>query len=233
MHSEKKASLIETIAEESVEYEKIFDWSIKTIKGPPKEVREGQLIIFLLGTVWILFITWLSWGRVQLDRSVIVAGYVAFYSYVFYLILVFRQKTVFNYSVTSQKALLEYYDYYPDFAGPFFKGIAIFTILLFLGVALVTGSLLFLVGPAAMSLGAARTLLNWENKIHNEESLPWNEYNFVTVDRKRSMIITHRTDITLGFEARFSNKELFEQYLQFLHSVLPPTAEYLEKDWEW
>ncbi|GFM68659.1 hypothetical protein PSCICJ_47770 [Pseudomonas cichorii] len=161
------------------------------------------------------------------------AGYVAFYSYVFYLILVFRQKTVFNYSVTSQKALLEYYDYYPDFAGPFFKGIAIFTILLFLGVALVTGSLLFLVGPAAMSLGAARTLLNWENKIHNEESLPWNEYNFVTVDRKRSMIITHRTDITLGFEARFSNKELFEQYLQFLHSVLPPTAEYLEKDWEW
>ncbi|MBX8503139.1 permease [Pseudomonas lijiangensis] len=233
MHSEKKASLIDTTAEESVEYEKVFEWSIKTMKSPPKEVMEGQLVIFLVGTVWILFITWLSWGRVELDVSMVVACYVAFYSYVFYLILVFRQKTVFNYSVTSQKALLEYYDYYPDFAGPLFKGIAIFAILFFLGVALFTGSLLFLVGPAAMSLGAARTLLNWKNPIHHRETRPWDMHNFVTLDRKRSIIVIHCTDITTGFVAHLPNKDLFEQYLQFLHSVLPPTAEYMEKDWEW
>ncbi|MBX8620383.1 permease, partial [Pseudomonas cichorii] len=158
MHSEKKASLIETIAEESVEYEKVFEWSIKTMKGPPKEIMKGQLFIFLVGTAWVLFATWLGWGRIELDIRVIVACYVALYSYVFYMIFVFRQKIVFNYSVTSQKALLEYYDYYPDFAGPLFKGIAIFAILLFLGIALFTGSLLFLIGPAAISLGAARTL---------------------------------------------------------------------------
>ncbi|QVE19795.1 permease [Pseudomonas cichorii] len=213
--------------------EKIFDWSIKTMNGTPKDIMKGQVLIFLVSTVWILFVTWLAWGRVEVDVSVIVIGYAVLYGYVFFLIRVFRQKTIFNYSVTSQKALLEYYDYYPSFAGPLFKGIAIFTILLFLGVALVTGSLLFLIGPAAISIGAARSLLNWENKINNEQSLPWNEYNFVTVDRKRSMIITHRTDITVGFEFRFPDKELFEQFLQFLHSVLPPSAEFMEKDWEW
>ncbi|GFM84498.1 hypothetical protein PSCICN_51900 [Pseudomonas cichorii] len=149
------------------------------------------------------------------------------------IMLVIRQKTIFNYHVKTQSGSVEHFRHYPSFAGPLFKGIAIFTILLFLGVALVTGSLLFLIGPAAISLGAARSLLNWENKIHYEESLPRNEHNFVTVDRKRTMIITHRTDITVGFEARFPNKDLFEQYLQFLHSVLPPTAKFMEKDWEW
>ncbi|SDN14310.1 hypothetical protein, partial [Pseudomonas cichorii] len=58
-------------------------------------------------------------------------------------------------------------------------------------------------------------------------------HNFVTIDRKRSIIVIHCTDITTGFVARFPNKDLFEQYLQLLHSVLPPTAEFMEKDWEW
>ncbi|WP_201020682.1 permease, partial [Pseudomonas cichorii] len=201
MESEKKASLsdesLNDIEKQNTAHyfdksegcEKIFDWSIKAINGTPKDIVEGQVLIFLVSTVWILFVTWLAWGRVEVDVSVIVMGYAVLYGYVFFLIRVFRQKTIFNYSVTSKKALLEYYDYYPDFAGPFFQGIAIFTILLFLGVALVTGSLLFLVGPAAISIGAARSLLNWENKIHHRETRPWDTHNFVTIDRKRSIIV--------------------------------------------
>ncbi|RMT29166.1 hypothetical protein ALP50_03726, partial [Pseudomonas syringae pv. spinaceae] len=79
---------------------------------------------------------------------------------------------------------------------------------------------------------ASLKLLNWENPIHQEQSLPWGEYNFVTVDRKRLMIITHRTDVTLGFEARFKHEVLFNKYLNFLHTVLPPTAEFTEKAWK-
>ncbi|GAB0066869.1 hypothetical protein IBA8402_26320 [Pseudomonas syringae] len=100
-------------------------------------------------------------------------------------------------------------------------------------VAILTGSLLFLIGPVAMAFIAAIKLLNWENPIHHEKSLPWGEYNFVTVDRKRLMIITHRTDITLGFEARFQHELLFNKYLNFLHTVLPSTAEFTEKAWKW
>ncbi|EGH99956.1 hypothetical protein PLA106_28061, partial [Pseudomonas amygdali pv. lachrymans str. M302278] len=99
-------------------------------------------------------------------------------------------------------------------------------------VAVLTGSLLFLIGPVAMAFIAALKLLNWENPIHHEQSLPWGEYNFVTVDRKRLMIITHRTDVTLGFEARFKHEMLFNKYLNFLHTVLPPTAEFTEKAWK-
>lgn len=151
----------------------------------------------------------------------------------YYLCLLIRQKTIYNYTITTHHALVEYYLHYPDFASSFFKGIAISVIMLFVFVAILTGSLLFLIGPVAMAFIAAIKLLNWENPVHHEQSLPWGEYNFVTVDRKRLMIITHRTDVTLGFEARFQQEVLFNKYLNFLHTVLPSTAEFTEKAWKW
>ncbi|MEN1831314.1 permease [Pseudomonas lijiangensis] len=219
---------------QSCSHTAVMMWSIKTIDCPPKELMKVYLIIVMSNLLPFLYCAWLMWDTLTEDIDVLIGVACIGVAYATYLIvLVARQKTIFNYHIKNQSGSVEHFLHYPNFAGPLFKGIAIFTILFFLGVALVTGSLLFLIGPAAISIGAARTLLNWENPTHNEESLPWNEYNFVTVDRKRFMIITHRTDITLGFEARFPNKELFEQYLQFLHSALPPTAEFTEKDWEW
>ncbi|EPM43156.1 hypothetical protein A262_28342, partial [Pseudomonas syringae pv. actinidiae ICMP 19073] len=82
--------------------------------------------------------------------------------------LLIRQKTIYNYTVKTDCAHLEYYLHYPDFASSFFKGIAIAVILIFVFIAVLTGS----------------------------------------VDRKRLMIITHRTDVTLGFEARFKHEVL-------------------------
>ena len=151
----------------------------------------------------------------------------------YYLCLLIRQKTIYNYTITTHHALVEYYLHYPDFASSFFKGIAIAVIMLFVFVAILTGPLLFLIGPVAMAFIAAIKLLNWKNPIHHEQSLPWTEYNFVTVDRKRLMIITHHTDVTLGFEARFQHEVLFNKYLAFLRSALPPTAEFTEKTWKW
>ncbi|MBX8489402.1 permease [Pseudomonas cichorii] len=212
----------------------VMMWSIKKINCPPKEFMRFQ-VSYIIGALALLaYFAWL-----MLDVITESAGFfisficVSVVTLTYMVMLVIRQKTTFNYHIKTQSGSVEYFLHYPDFAGPFFKGIAIFTILFFLGVALVTGSLLFLLGPAAISLGAARTLLNWKNPIHHRETRPWDMHNFVTLDRKRSIIVIHCTDITTGFVAHLPNKELFEQYLQFLHSVLPPTAEYMEKDWEW
>lgn len=79
-------------------------------------------------------------------------------------------KTIYNYTIKTDRAHLEYYLHYPDFASSFFKGIAIAVILLFVMVAILTGSLLFLIGPVAMAFIAAIKLLNWENPIHHEKA---------------------------------------------------------------
>ncbi|MFJ4144561.1 permease [Pseudomonas sp. NPDC089734] len=212
----------------------IISWTIKTIACSPKELLKAHITVIVANLLPFLFCTWALWDNLPESIGFIIAAGCAAIAFSAYLIiLIVRQKTIFKYHICPQKGYVEYFIHYPDFAAPFFKGVAIFTILLFVGVALVTGSLLFLIGPAAMAVGAARSLLNWENPIHHEQSRPWGEHNFVTVDRKRSMIVIHCTDITVGFEARFPDKQLFEQYLQFLHTVLPPTAEFTERAWEW
>ncbi|NAT08211.1 hypothetical protein CVE32_18025, partial [Pseudomonas syringae pv. actinidiae] len=81
----------------------------------------------------------------------------------YYTGLLIRQKTIYNYTLKTDGATVEYYLHYPDFASSFFKGIAIAVILIFVFIALLTGSLLFLIGPVAMAFIAAVKLLNWEN----------------------------------------------------------------------
>ncbi|WP_050585240.1 hypothetical protein [Pseudomonas syringae] len=136
------------------------------------------------------------------------------------------KKTIYNYTIKTDCAHLEYYLHYPDFASSFFKGIAIAVILIFVFIALITGSLLFLIGPVAMAVIAAVKLLNWENPVHHRQTAPWHLHEFVTVDH-------HCDDVTTGFAARFPSKELMAKYLAFLHEVLPPSAEYIEKASNW
>ncbi|RMM76721.1 hypothetical protein ALQ72_05016 [Pseudomonas syringae pv. maculicola] len=147
--------------------------------------------------------------------------------------LLIRQKTIYNYTLKTDGATVEYYLHYPDFASSFFKGIAIAVILIFVFIALLTGSLLFLIGPVAMAVIAAVKLLNWENPVHHRQTAPWHLHEFVTVDHKRLMVIIHCDDVTTGFAARFPSKELMARYLAFLHEVLPPSAEYIEKASNW
>ncbi|KEZ74039.1 hypothetical protein [Pseudomonas syringae] len=212
----------------------VLNWKIKTFARSPREMMITQSIfiaIYMTGSTLYMWGGWIMFSDslYSLVGTILaLAGILAYY-----LCLLIRQKTIYNYTIKTDRAHLEYYLHYPDFASSFFKGIAIAVIMLFVFVAILTGSLLFLVGPVAMAFIAAIKLLNWENPIHHEQSLPWGEYNFVTVDRKRLMIITHRTDVTLGFEARFQHEVLFNKYLSFLHTVLPSTAEFTEKAWKW
>ncbi|MCL6307152.1 permease [Pseudomonas syringae] len=212
----------------------VLNWKIKTFARSPREMMITQSIfiaIYMIGSTLYMWGGWIMFSDSLYSLVGAILALAAILAY--YLCLLIRQKTIYNYTITTHHALVEYYLHYPDFASSFFKGIAIAVIMLFVFVAILTGSLLFLIGPVAMAFIAAIKLLNWENPIHHEQSLPWGEYNFVTVDRKRLMIITHRTDVTLGFEARFQHEVLFNKYLNFLHTVLPSTAEFSEKAWKW
>ncbi|MBI6797444.1 permease [Pseudomonas syringae] len=212
----------------------ILNWTIKTIASHKKEVMRMQLLLGLGHIAMFIFNVWVWWEAfTQEPHWLFILTLLFIGNYLYFVTLLIRQKTIYNYTITTHHALVEYYLHYPDFASSFFKGIAIAVIMLFVFVAILTGSLLFLIGPVAMAFIAAIKLLNWENPIHREQSLPWAEYNFVTVDRKRLMIITHRTDITLGFEARFQHEVLFNKYLAFLRGALPPTAEFTERAWKW
>ncbi|QHF00213.1 permease [Pseudomonas syringae pv. maculicola str. ES4326] len=213
--------------------EDVLNWKIKTIASHHWEVMRMQLLLGLGYIAMFLFNVWVWWDAfVQKPHWAVILTLVFAGNYAYFVGLLIRQKTIYHYTIKTDRASVEYYLHYPDFASGLFKGIALFVIMLFVLVALITGSLLFLVGPVAIAFIAALKLLNWENPIHHEQSLPWGEYNFVTVDRKRLMIVTHRTDITLGFEARFQHEVLFNKYLNFLHTVLPPTAEFTEKSWK-
>jgi hypothetical protein len=140
-------------------------------------------------------------------------------------------KAVYRYRVFETHARLAYCLDIPKQASTVFKSFAIFGIACIFLIGLISGSILILVGPCGMTIFAALRLLDMKIPKKRDWSAPWDEYNFVTVDRKRRFIVTHTTDQTLGFEARLPNDELFEQYLAFLHSVLPASAQFIEKKW--
>ncbi|MBI6710174.1 permease [Pseudomonas syringae] len=212
----------------------ILNWKVKTLARSPKEIMVTQLgfIAFYL-TASALFI-WVGWIMFSDSLYSLVGTVLALAGILAYFVgLLIRQKTIFNYTLKTDGATVEYYLHYPDFASSFFKGIAIFVMLVFGLVAVLTGSLLFLVGPVAMAFIAAIKLLNWENPVYHRQTAPWALHEFVTVDHKRLMVIIHCDDITTGFAARFPSKALMDKYLAFLREVLPANVEYIEKATNW
>ncbi|MGF6109062.1 permease [Pseudomonas frederiksbergensis] len=215
----------------SMEGNQLMSWTSKVLNQPRREIILGPIIILGLATIICLGITWKMWGQIGKNLDIWFGMCLIVFSMLGGLLLITRQKTIFNYRATTTGIAVEHSLYYPNFAGPLFKGSAVLVIILFIGIAIYTGSLIFLIGPVAMSLGAARYLIGWKNEIKYEKSKPWNEYNFVTIDRPSSVIVIHRTDKTVGFETRFENKKNLEQYLQLLKELLPKTATFTEDTW--
>lgn len=144
-----------------------------------------------------------------------------------------RQKTTYRYSIYQTRARLVHQVYYSKFAKYTIKTI-VSVLMFFLALAgLMSGSVLVLIFLIANYLMTALYLFNLQYPVKRYTSYSWHEYNFVTIDRKHRFIITHKTDPTVGFEARLPNDELFEQYLAFLRTVLPAHVTYTEKRWKW
>ncbi|QVX16362.1 permease [Pseudomonas congelans] len=212
----------------------VMDWRIKTLARSPREMMITQSIFIVLYLTGCTLYMWGGWIMFSDSLYSLVGTVLALAGiFAYFTGLLIRQKTIFNYTLKTDGATVEYYLHYPDFASSFFKGIAIFVMLVFGFVAVLTGSLLFLVGPVAMAFIAAIKLLNWENPVHHRQTAPWQLHEFVTVDYKRLMVIIHCDDITTGFAARFPSTALMDKYLAFLREVLPANVEYIEKATHW
>ncbi|EPM78135.1 hypothetical protein A3SO_10776 [Pseudomonas syringae pv. actinidiae ICMP 19072] len=134
----------------------ILNWKIKTLARSPKEIMITQLGFAAFHVMASSLFIWLGWVMFSGSPLLALGGHLAYFTG-----LLIRQKTIYNYTIKTDCAHLEYYLHYPDFASSFFKGIAIAVILIFVFVAVLTGSLLFLIGPVAMAFIAALKLLNW------------------------------------------------------------------------
>lgn len=210
----------------------IFSWNIHQMPGSPLMALKRQLIVIFANAFMSGFF-FIVWKPALVNDPTFFAIFVCVAVGLLSLYLkVARQKTAYHYRIYEDHGSLDHYVYYSDVEIGIIKTLAAICMAVFVGVAMITGSILFLVGPAAIGFLAALRLLNWQNPITHENSLPWHEYNFVTVDRKRRVIVTHVKDLSLGFEARLPDNELFEQYLDLLKRSLPPTAEFTEKKWD-
>lgn len=212
----------------------IIFWSIKTSTATPSDKYMIYELFWGIPIAVCLFTTWNMWGAIAegLDIWLLICASSMTIGLAF--VAMFMQKTAFTYRIYQHHGEVDHQLYFPDFAGGLFKGIAAIAIMVFVLAAILTGSLLFLFGPAAAAACSALKLMNWKRpEVEHEESMQWHEHYFVTVDRKYLIIVAHHDDTTIGFKARFPNKDLFEQYLAFLRTVVAPHAEFTETVWKW
>ena len=210
----------------------ILTWSVYQMPGSRSDIIIRHLAAIVANAVSYGTSLGIWWEVLKAEtylRNLFIVTAVASTSF---FIKIMRQKTAYHYRVFEGHAVLDHHVYYSALETNIIRSITLICMLGFLGVALFTGSPFLLIGPAAIGLVAGLRLLNFKNPISRRHGIPWNRYNFVTVDRKRKIIITHQSDLTLGFEARLPDDLLFKQYLDFLKKSLPSTALFTEKGWK-
>jgi hypothetical protein len=195
-----------------------------------KHINRFQLLMFIAATAIAAIPALNAWTSSRTDGLLIFCS-IPYVATAVFLPMV-RQKTVYNYRINEEQGECESYLYFPSFAGALFNGVAILGLVAVFAAAVMMQSLIPLLGAGAVGLGYAGRLLGWKNEINHEESGPWREQKYVTLDYKRKIIVTHFVHILYGFELRFPNQQLFDECLDFLKTVLPEDIEYLERDWD-
>lgn len=147
--------------------------------------------------------------------------------------LVVRQKKIYTYTISDVSGIEESRLNFPKAAATTFKIISASFLASIIGITAYDPALsIMLAGPAGMAIIAAKFFLSWDNTPHIEKSSNWGDYKFVTIDRKRNIIVTQESELMVGFEAR-PTKELFENYIETLRKILPQNAVFTERDWIW
>ncbi|MCO8164961.1 hypothetical protein NJC38_22740 [Pseudomonas sp. 21LCFQ010] len=208
----------------------VFKWTVKRINLPRKTIWLTLILfsIFPAAVIISLFdfletdpgsFFWLSGPLLATTLSGL------------YFML---RTSTFDYRIYPECGEVDVQLYYPKYTKHFFKGIGIILIISVLALAAFMGSILFLLVSVPPMIISALNIMEWKPPpCELETSMVWEKYNAVTVDRRYRIIVIHRTDLTIGFEARLPNKVLFEQYLAFLRTVLPEVTTYREEVWKW
>lgn len=212
-----------------------------TIKAKPRDTTHmdiGMAVITIIGLTAItngLYETYIldlseDNGSTFLNlRSGLIWTVIAIYLWK----LVVHQKKIYSYIITNTRGTEESIIDFPKIAGMILKSISVlFFIFIITAIIYEPTSILILAGPAGMALIAGRFFLSWNNSPKLETSADWDKYKFVTIDKKRRLIVAQETDTMIGFEARLP-ENLFDEYLTTLKRLLPEDAVFSEKDWIW
>ncbi|WP_397452748.1 hypothetical protein [Pseudomonas sp. NA-150] len=213
-----------------LEGETLMSWTIKAHSSPMFLIDTIMGSIALIPASFIIYIYLLKHPGSN-DDAILYSGIFGLCFWLFLWLRGVRQKTVYNYRITDQGGEVEYWEDYPENMGNFFKWLSVTSLIIIVCLIAVDPVFIWgLAGPVGIAVGGAKFFLGWENEKHHRVSSPWNEYNFVTVDRKRKMLVAHRTNLTVGFQIHLS-KDLFDEFVDTLKVVLPPTAVFTEAPW--
>ncbi|KQQ64401.1 hypothetical protein ASF84_26025 [Pseudomonas sp. Leaf127] len=200
----------ETSTNKKAQHEKhktLMNWSLKALDQSPKEKTINIGVCLTGPALNIVFVLWAFYTGDEDDQALglwLIPGMLLL-SWAF--IAMILQKTLFNYRVYPDHIESDDCLYYPDYTEDLFKGIVL--------------------------VGTGGALMSWQRpEPRHHPGLPWDEFHFVTVDRKYRIIVHHCTDVPQGFDVRFPDDDLLEQYLAFLHTVLRPTVKYTERVWQ-
>ncbi|MFJ2323337.1 hypothetical protein [Pseudomonas sp. NPDC087817] len=211
----------------------IINWSVRSLDQPWRDIILGPIILGLIAIALCAGVTWRMWENIgdNIESWIAICSIIC--GMLFGLLMITRQKTVFNFRLTQSGASIEQYLYFPNFAAPLFRTTAIAILLLFIFAAIYTGSVLFLIGPVAMTLGSIRLLLGWKNEV-KQRSTQWALHDLIIIDRRRNMIIaTFNDEPSVGLNLRFSSSSQLNQCLDILRTLLPNETEFREERWPW
>lgn len=148
-----------------------------------------------------------------------------------------RQKTCFHYHVTDSGGFVDYWLYFPKYAGMIFKAIAIFALIVVLvAVSLMPMMIFAVAGVGLITLPAALKLLSWENEI-NRNSFEWKRAQLIFIDRKRNLVILQRRyDPEIPVEQNYMYFRVFlprhrlDDFLEICQKYAPSHVDYEEGD---
>ena len=216
----------------------LMEWTIKALPSDTLCMDIGMSIMTLTGLIAIANGVYENYflHLLENEQSVFLSlrfGTVMTLMSIYLWTLVVRQKTIYRYTITDSFGVVESKLHFPKAAGTLFKSISILFLVFIIGLAVFEQSLiLLLAGPTGMAVVAARFFIQWTNTPQIETSAEWSSYKFVTVDRKRKIILAQETEFMVGFEAKLPN-ELFDKYLDTLRSLLPAGAIFSEAEMKW
>lgn len=215
--------------EDSEMEESIIEWSIRSDGAAPRDVMIFATSVICGASILLGFLIYFSEGWLLADIACI--AFISILTVVTCWIAISekRKTTTFYYYVLGHRAKIFHNIHRPKAINFARRGVVF--LICMLKLMHPRNILLRLsYGPDINAMITGPITLEWNYfDIHEVDSLSWQEYNFVIVDRKRRVIVTHQSDPTQGFKARLPNDELLEQYLAFLRTVLPPSAQFTEK----
>ncbi|MNJ11760.1 hypothetical protein D3C77_59410 [compost metagenome] len=207
--------------------ETLMNWSIKARLIAPKDLRNGILAITIgmLGVAGML--SWL--GGDNWVYGICAVMYVL-------MLLLLTVRTHLSFQLTRDGITISKYVRSDRAARITIVVVVVIEAVVMLWLAVATGTWWLLLTPlfiAYILLTREMAPPSPEACTEHEHGPGWEQYRYLTIDRKRRILVPHISELSIGFELRLPDKAMFEECLALLRELLPAQVEYLERDWEY